>query len=285
MSSNRLEAELGAPQPAMQTVIRRLELNTISVAINNPQDNPVNAYATNMESVAVSDRAPKRRLQSNTRGNRGVMPAVKKRMNRQRKAVPEEPLFEHTDDDILGIVNSESSKMCCGPSTPQGGCLRKAFLKDTAYSDGRKDLDYEKAIAFVRAARAERGDLSGDQLDSFIQEKYRAVLVKAEKQSDGSVKFLPRWSYKGISLCRQSYANAFGITKHQLDMCSKALKHSDNRRVPKIKHQPFKDEHVHEFTFAETEEIFKKNLHVDIIGKPKYSVTIDPTVSDEIIFL
>jgi hypothetical protein len=109
--------------------------------------------------------------------------------------------------------------------------------------------------------------LEGDQLDQFIQEKFRSV-CKAEKvNKKGETEFVLDWSHDGVSLCRQSFAKLFNISKHKLDKCSSSIKSSGTKYLTSISHRTWKDAHVHDFTFADTEELFKMNLKQPIIGK------------------
>ena len=113
---------------------------------------------------------------------------------------------------------------------------------------------------FYFSARKEKGRLVGQQLDHFIQDKFRAVIKKEKVNSNGETAFELDWKYENIPLCRLSYSLLFKIPKNKFDACSKAMKASGIRYLNSINHQPFKDNHVHDYTFAETEKLFKENV-------------------------
>ena len=113
----------------------------------------------------------------------------------------------------------------------------------------------------VISARHEKGRRVGQQLDLFIQEKFRAAIKKEKVNSSGETSFEMEWKYDNIPLCKLSYSLLFKIPKNKFEACSKAMKAAGSRRyVDSINHQPFKDNHVHDFTFAATEKLFKDNV-------------------------
>jgi hypothetical protein len=121
-------------------------------------------------------------------------------------------------------------------------------------------------LNFIQGARAERGKLAGEKLDNFIQEKMRSAISGEKISINGKTQFILNWNHDGIQLCRNSYAIIFGISKHQLDLCSAAFKLSETKRVSAISHKELKDSQVHEYTFIETEQMMKENLFRDVIG-------------------
>lgn len=219
---------------------------------------------TSMDLVEVSDK----RLQSNTLGNTKVLSQVKRREVRahQRLHNPVHALSDICTDEELFLVLQKSSD-CCEKNTLYGGCIRKAFAIGRPDAEGYQSFDLPAALTMIRSGRNERGKLSGYRLDSFIQEKVRGAIVGETTLENGEVKFEMHWRFKEHTLCRQSFGLVFGISKHKLDLCLSQLKISDTRSVTAISISPWKDEHIHGFTFAETESIMKKNLGIAVVGK------------------
>lgn len=207
-----------------------------------------------------------KRSYSNSLGSKYFLSAQRKQKARieAKRTVPikETLLYELQDEDVIMLVND--NKGCCSASAKEGGCLRKAF--SPVKPNGRSALDVVSVAEFVRAARAERGTLEGAQLDSFVQEKFRSVIVGEKTLEDGSVKFRLDWKHKGVPLCRQSFAQIYGISKAALDNCSSALKASATRRVSSISHTEYKDDRVHDFSYADTVQVFKDVLQTEVVG-------------------
>jgi hypothetical protein len=88
-----------------------------------------------------------------------------------------------------------------------------------------------------------------------------------KRLENGKMHFEFNWSFDNIALCRNSYTILFDISKYRLDECSAAFKLSENRRVSPITQKEWKDNHVHAFTFVDTEQMMKKNTFCDVIGK------------------
>lgn len=145
----------------------------------------------------------------------------KRRQNSSESKDVDEPLSdEYTDNDILAIFLSTSN--CCTASKSSGGCI--AVAHKIIGSDGRITTDMQQVMTFIRCARAERGKLSGQGLDNFIQEKFRSVVESEVYTASGETRYKCNWNYHGIHLCRQSFGAIFGISKRCLDKCSKAIK-------------------------------------------------------------
>ena len=117
--------------------------------------------------------------------------------------------------------------------------------------------------SFYRA-RASRRGLEGEQLDHFIQEKFRSVCTGERENKNGRKELVLDWTHEGKKLCRKSYSLLFNVPKNRFDSCSLAIKAAETESPSAIK--VTKDTHVHN-TFPETEELFKQNLvNVKFVG-------------------
>ena len=105
---------------------------------------------------------------------------------------------------------------------------------------------YYKSLSiciYVTSARKEKGHRVGQQLDIFI----RAVIKKEKVNNNGETSFEMDWNFDNVPLCKLSYSLLFKIPKNKFEAWSKAMKAAGSRYVDSINHQPFKDNHVHDF--------------------------------------
>ena len=122
-------------------------------------------------------------------------------------------------------------------------------------------------ITLIISARQERHKLEGGQLDAFIREKYRSVITGETVNVLGEVAYTCSWIHEKISLCKRSYSFLFGISKNRFDECSKAFKAAGTKFITEINHSQWNDDHIHKFTFAETEQMIKENLGLIVVGR------------------
>lgn len=209
-----------------------------------------------------------KRVQRNTLGNRHLPAQAKRREARAHHRLhnPNSLLSDlHTQEELFAVL--QKSLDCCPKNEEYGGCIRNAFCAAATDADGTRSFDLVGALMFIQRAREQRGNLCGEKLDSFIQEKVRSAIVGEKLLANGEIRFDMRWCHDGHELCRQSFGLIFNISKHKLDSCLSELKKSDTRYVTSISTQEWKDDHIHGYTFAETEEMMKKNLGITVVGK------------------
>mmetsp|Transcript_3798 Transcript_3798/g.5359 ORF Transcript_3798/g.5359 Transcript_3798/m.5359 type:complete len:878 (-) Transcript_3798:1152-3785(-) len=159
---------------------------------------------------------------------------------------------EISDLDLFRQI--DDLKNCCNQCDSSTNCIKNHFL----FSSNK--LDFVGLCNFVRKARAERHKLEGEQLDNFVQEKFRSVCKGEKVNKHGDTIFHLEWIHEGKAMCRQSYSFLFDIPKNRFDKCSFAMKSAGVKRLSSINHKTWKDDKVHDFTFTETEVLFKENL-------------------------
>jgi hypothetical protein len=115
-------------------------------------------------------------------------------------------------------------------------------------------------LFIIISARAEKHKLEGPRLDNFIQEKMRGIITGEKTNSAGELEFNCHWIHDGKELCRKSYAFLFKIPRNKFDQCSRVFKETGRKFITSISHEKWEDDHVHDFTFAQTEEIVKENI-------------------------
>ena len=120
----------------------------------------------------------------------------------------------------------------------------------------------------IISARAQKHKLEGPQLDNFIQEKMRSVIIGETTNYSGDQDFICNWTHEGKELCRKSYCFLFKIARSKFDQCAKVMKETGSKFITSISHEKWEDDHVHTFTFAKTEEIIQENVGgMAIVGK------------------
>lgn len=144
--------------------------------------------------------------------------------------------------------------------------VKTSISQHFASTSASKSLKrFRKIFVFLwtnknHSARAQCLRLEGDQLDDFIKEKFRSVITGEKVNINGDSEFTLQWVHEGRILCRKSYAFLFNIPKNKFDKCSSLMKAAGTQFINSMQHTPWKDDHVHDFTFAETEKKFKENI-------------------------
>jgi hypothetical protein len=169
-------------------------------------------------------------------------------------------------DELLKIYDKCTN--CCQLSKDSnigtGGCVKRAFMTFNS-STSQTTADLIKSLELISRARDERCNLSGPQFDNFIQEKWRSCFLRWE--GDGKKQAVMNWHFEGHILCRESFGQIFGISKYKLDLCSSTLKNAPTNRVTSLNVREYKDDHIHELTYSETEQLIKDNLSTGIVGE------------------
>ena len=129
----------------------------------------------------------------------------------------------------------------------------------------------EPLLLIILSARKERHKLEGSQLDAFIREKFRSVITGETINAIGEVSYTCNWVHEKIPLCKRSYSFLFGVSKNRFDECSKAFKSAGTKFITEINHSQWNDDHVHKFTFAETEQMIRENMGLIVVGMYNYT--------------
>ena len=251
------------------------------------------------------------RVVSHSIGMQSRIPQVIRREAKKRKAEdPSKPeicnkkLIDEEEKSDLDLVNEIGTlKNCCVRCSANSNCIMKHFTVNVAGSSSSR-FDFTALCKFVRryycfifilptyytypimllifvhlSARVEKGGRDGDELDGFIQEKFRSVIVGDPViNKSGEKHFNLKWQHKGKELCRKSFCLLFALSHHRFDKCSKMMKDADSTYLSSLHHQPWKDDHVHDFTFAETEALFKENVRgVKVVDEEWVQASLSPT--------
>jgi hypothetical protein len=66
--------------------------------------------------------------------------------------------------------------------------------------------------------------------------------------------------YKNIIVCKKVFSALYDISTKFIERCSKAIKVSDSLRVNSISMRSYKDDTLHDFTYAQVKQIFDQNV-------------------------
>ena len=94
---------------------------------------------------------------------------------------------------------------------------------------------------YVISARKEKGRRVGQELDIFVQEKFRAVINKKEKVNNyGETSYEMDWKNMMRLLRFVNFLTLcfLKIPKNKFEVCSKAMKVAGSRYIDSINHQP-----------------------------------------------
>ena len=187
--------------------------------------------------------------------------------------------------DIINLTN------CCANGRDLfGGCLLKHFgyhqeslLSSSSSVDiinQCRDDAVEAATEYVKINRAKglsETKNEREKRDSFIQEVFRdSILSTKQKKSrtddDGSaIKFDYQYLVPSIDnrlgrnnrleVCVKSLRCVYGISTHEWRICNEQLRNVDSGgRVSTLRHKTWEDDYLHDYTLAEVENVFLRNL-------------------------
>jgi hypothetical protein len=182
--------------------------------------------------------------------------------------------------DIAGLHH------CCAKGRGfYGGCLLKKFgdhdalFHDSAdWSTENKDREevIEAAIAYVKVYRDQgKAETKKDRekRDGFIQEIFRGCILseKTTKASEGgSKKFEMQYEIPSLDsklgkrnrivVCLDTMLCVYGISSYEWRICNEQLRRTESARLSTLRHQKWEDDHLHDYTLAEVENVFLRNL-------------------------
>lgn len=245
--------------------------------------------STSFDSSNVDSNVKKKTkfIGKSTTGNSHLFPQQISR-NRKQKTSPTSytsSISSSSADQKDYLVTTEikramsSLSSCCSKGKNRfGGCLSLVFgfSIDDEDNDNSSSPAYCSAIQYVKSCR-ELGyeasiTLNGTKRsrDSFIQEVFRQCIVNEEVKDDGRKKFEMQYeipnpmnklgSQNRVIVCVKTLQCVYGFTTHEWRLCGDNLKSSDSGRVSSFRHKPWADDHLHDFTYAEVEDVFRRNL-------------------------
>lgn len=119
--------------------------------------------------------------------------------------------------------------------------------------------------------------------DSFVQDKFKIVLTDDGFHGTNRVfKYTfsipqPDLSLLGtnnrIQCCKSTFLAVYGISSHEFRVCAELLKSSSTGTLPSLHHKAYKDDHLHDYTFAQVEDIYLANFPNTLCASKYYYLT------------
>jgi len=182
--------------------------------------------------------------------------------------------------DISNLVD------CCAKGRGLfGGCLLKHFgfqtssLDDLSNSDKhRRDDAVESATEYIKINRAKGLSTTKngrEKRDLFIQEVFRECILSTQKKKcssieDGSIKFEMQYFVPSIDnqlgqknrleVCVKTLQCVYGFSAYEWRVCKDEFKKAESGRLSTLRHKPWEDDYLHDYTLAEVENVFQRNL-------------------------
>ena len=193
---------------------------------------------------------------------------------RKKSSVPKNIVA--TDDALLEEIVVDMS-YCC----PKGGAL--GCIMSLCHSVAISEIVHGVAVNYVKRCRSMGSNSSSTSRDQFVMEKFRESLADDVVSKSGERAFVHTFSIpptngtlgaaSRIDCCKKAFLTTFGLSEWDWRTCSKALKSTETGRVSSLHVRRWDDATVQEFTFAEAEEVFTRNLRVDNAGN-EYVISI-----------
>ena len=144
-------------------------------------------------------------------------------------------------------------------------CLQKLFCY-TDSNDGAQREDTNALKNYIRLCREETRLKTNSELDLFIQDLFikSVASVDVKSKKDGS-KEISKFNMcfttiGGHKVCRKCCSLSYGFSSNKFNTCSKRYKDTGLQKVSSLNHRKWTDDHVHNYSYAETESLFKLNV-------------------------
>lgn len=252
-----------------------------------------NLYRRDIVEVADDYEQTKAQRDANksTVGNKHKFPQQTRRESSSKKkkstTATEAESEDESDEYILDTLAN-----CCGESILHGGCLCKAFNDYHAANksnNGADESDWEstirnKMLEYVHKCRnmgksstvCAIGSRMGER-DQFIKE---LVTKTIKEETTTQIKTKQRYTYEfkihaisgkagwknELPVCKNTFLAVYNITRYEFRKCVELMKDNDNSRIGNLRHTVFKDDHLHNYSYAEVADVFAANLFTSTVG-------------------
>jgi hypothetical protein len=160
--------------------------------------------------------------------------------------------------EAIAVISKLSG--CCSTGG-SSGCLLMIF------SNSDDVVDFNSAVSHLLECREITRNKTEEEKYTFLQELFRKSIESVIEKANGKKEYKMNYQLRGKRVCKKAIAEAFGYSVKSLEKCSSALKGAPNGSVFSTKVKTFSDAHIPDYTFAETAEIFRKNLPSEIVGE------------------
>lgn len=211
-----------------------------------------------------------------SKGNKHIQKRQSRLLLRRKKLeVRINRLETLSDMDALGILTRQRN--CCTFGKDLGCILRQ-------FQDDESRIRIQDAVHFVKKCRRMTATKSPLEVDEFMYDHYVRGVIPSEHMKGSDPEKIKRLNRSftlqgGMSSCTKCFLEAYGLSKKRLDKMAILFKENyDTNHVGlkdavllQMNHKTFGDDHIHEFNYAQTEEIFRQNLGTEIAGSPVLS--------------
>lgn len=157
---------------------------------------------------------------------------------------------------ILAVLSNLSN--CCS-----GGGINGCLLNIHVGADGV--VDYNAAIAMVRQYRNRMLLKTDHEKQSFVQDRFRESILNEKVKTDGTTEYEMCYKINDRIVCKKGFSKAFGFTVKALEKCSKILKGAPTGKVYSLATKTYTDAHIHDYTYAETAQMFRDNIPGEVV--------------------
>ena len=148
---------------------------------------------------------------------------------------------------------------CCS-NGGSSGCLLRIF------SNNDNVADFNAAVSNLLECREITRNKTEEEKDRYMQELFRKSIENVVEKTDGKYEYKMNYQLHGKRVCKKAIAQAYGYSVKALEKCSTALKGAPSGSVFSTKIKTYTDAHILDYSFAETAEIFRKNLPLESVG-------------------
>jgi hypothetical protein len=236
-------------------------------------------------------------------GNQHKFPQQSQFAKKQSSSDTAPSILDHdyfVKDDIRRDITNLTD--CCAKGRGIfGGCLLKHFgyhhqesISSSSSSSSSSVVDQsredavEAATEYVKINRAKgffETKTKREKRDPFIQEIFRECILstkqKKSNRTEGcTISFEMQYLIPSvdnrlgrnnrIEVCVKTLQCVYGISAHEWRICNEQLRETDSGRLSTLRHKPWEDDHLHDYTLAEVENVFLRNL-IDTPIASKYT--------------
>jgi len=176
----------------------------------------------------------------------------------------------------LETIEAAIQKKCCS----NGGCVLRCFTSSQAWRRPPPEqsmanavveeasVNYRGAFEFVKKYREKLEIMTKEERDVYLIARFKETILQRKvwrmKGGGGAAlkkRFVHKFYLEEFEVCRNAWRMVYGFSKYEIDKASEALK--NNWESTAIGSQRvWRDDHVHEYTYEETANIFVANSTV-----------------------
>lgn len=212
--------------------------------------------------MSLSKPLAKKRIYSNSVGNKHLLSAQKRQCNGQALQVSSAPPKYVSEEDVAQDIFQLQN--CCAYGG-RFGCIKRNFM--TIGDKSGVNIDLNGAIELVMQCRQKIIRKNEEKKNAFIADLFRECISGVISLSDGKEKFSMKYEVDGHRLCKKGYACAYGISVHALERASDNFKIVEFGKVNQQKIRKWADATIPPYTYDTMEAILLMNTSAACVGE------------------